>query len=234
MVLAVAVATALLAVCALAPALALAGNGGISNGGGTAPSTPSDVQVGSDIFVQSRNVMVRSKVTIKGIVPAALKGRSVAIQILDPKSGWVTIGRSAARADGKFAAAHRFGRVGRYPVRAVIQRGASATKTASEPAAITVHKPAVGTWYGPGLFGNPLACGGRLRRSTEGVAHKTLPCGTLVSLAYKGRAVVVPVIDRGPFVRGRTWDLTQATARDLHFQQMGTIGALVVGRQASK
>jgi hypothetical protein len=71
------------------------------------------------------------------------------------------------------------------------------------------------TWYGPGLYGNRTACGARLRRSTLGVAHRTLPCGTPVTFYHRGRFVTVSVIDRGPFRRGVQWDLTAATARAL-------------------
>ncbi len=81
------------------------------------------------------------------------------------------------------------------------------------------------TWYGPGLYGNRLACGGKLRHSTIGVAHKSLPCGTDVALRYKGRTIVVPVIDRGPYSRGVSYDLTEATARKLGMTQTSRVGA---------
>jgi hypothetical protein len=71
------------------------------------------------------------------------------------------------------------------------------------------------TWYGPGLYGNRTACGARLRRSTRGVAHRTLPCGTPVTFYHRGRFVTVSVIDRGPFRRGVEWDLTAAAAKAL-------------------
>lgn len=66
------------------------------------------------------------------------------------------------------------------------------------------------SWYGPGLYGNNGACGipGGLQKDTVGVAHRTLPCGTKVTFRYKGRTVVARVIDRGPYVAGRTWDMT--------------------------
>jgi rare lipoprotein A len=82
------------------------------------------------------------------------------------------------------------------------------------------------TWYGPGLFGRRTACGPRLRRSTLGVAHRRLPCGSLVTLYHRGRFITVPVIDRGPHVPGVTWDLTAATARSLGFRQTGKIRSI--------
>jgi rare lipoprotein A (peptidoglycan hydrolase) len=72
-------------------------------------------------------------------------------------------------------------------------------------------------------YGLPIACGGVLRVPQLGVANKTLPCGTQVIFVYAGRAVKVPVIDRGPYIPGREWDLTGATAEALHFPGLGPI-----------
>src|SRR5437667_319945 len=66
-------------------------------------------------------------------------------------------------------------------------------------------------------YGGPLACGGRLAPNQLGVAHKSAPCGALITFRYGGRVVRVPVIDRGPYIAGREWDLTGATARLLGF-----------------
>jgi hypothetical protein len=66
-------------------------------------------------------------------------------------------------------------------------------------------------------YGGPLACGGRLAPDQLGVAHKSAPCGALITFRYAGRTVRVPVIDRGPYIAGREWDLTGATARLLGF-----------------
>jgi rare lipoprotein A len=66
----------------------------------------------------------------------------------------------------------------------------------------------------------------RLRKATLGVAHKTLPCGTLVDLYNNGQTVTVPVIDRGPFRSGTSYDLTYATARALGVTATTTIGAV--------
>jgi rare lipoprotein A len=79
------------------------------------------------------------------------------------------------------------------------------------------------SWYGPGLYGNRLGCGGTLTTARLGVANKSLPCGSKVTLRHRGRRVRVPVIDRGPYVAGREYDLTAATARRLHFHGHGAI-----------
>lgn len=85
--------------------------------------------------------------------------------------------------------------------------GAGATSSSSSSS----HS-SLASWYGPGLYGNPLACGGRLWPSTWGVAHRSLPCGTLVTVCLS-RCASARVVDRGPFVGGRVLDLTAAFAR---------------------
>jgi rare lipoprotein A len=84
----------------------------------------------------------------------------------------------------------------------------------------------IATWYGPGFFGRRTACGRILRRSTQGVAHRRLPCGTPVTFYYRGRLKTVPVIDRGPYTRRVSWDLTAATARDLGVRRTSRVRAL--------
>jgi rare lipoprotein A (peptidoglycan hydrolase) len=87
------------------------------------------------------------------------------------------------------------------------------------------YQPVKATWYGPGLYGRRTACGAMLTHHTLGVAHKRLPCGTNVALRYRGRTVVVPVIDRGPYSRGVEYDLTYATARKLGMRQTSRVSA---------
>lgn len=79
------------------------------------------------------------------------------------------------------------------------------------------------TWYGPGLYGNRTACGTVLRPTTVGVASRSLPCGTKVTFGYHGHYVVAKVIDRGPFAKGVSFDLTNATAQQLGFGASGPV-----------
>jgi rare lipoprotein A (peptidoglycan hydrolase) len=79
------------------------------------------------------------------------------------------------------------------------------------------------SWYGPGLWGHRTACGATLRKETLGVAHRTLPCGTTVKFVYHGHALVTEVIDRGPYIRGRDWDLTQAASEALELEGVGQV-----------
>lgn len=79
------------------------------------------------------------------------------------------------------------------------------------------------SWYGPGLYGRHTACGETLRPGTLGVAHKTLPCGTMVKFVYHGQTLITQVIDRGPYVKGRAWDLTAAASEALGFEGVGQV-----------
>ena len=79
------------------------------------------------------------------------------------------------------------------------------------------------SWYGPGFYGNGTACGQTLTKELVGVAHRTLPCGTMVTFRYNSKTVSAPVIDRGPYVSGRTWDLSKGLCTLLDHCFTGTI-----------
>jgi hypothetical protein len=73
------------------------------------------------------------------------------------------------------------------------------------------------TWFGPGFYGHRTACGQTMTTDLVGVAHKTLPCGTRVTLAYHGHFLTTRVVDRGPYRAGYSWDLTYRAAKRLGF-----------------
>ena len=54
-------------------------------------------------------------------------------------------------------------------------------------------------------------------------AHKTLPFGTKIKVSYKGKSVICVITDRGPFVRGRTLDLSKAAFKKLENTRVGLI-----------
>ncbi len=89
--------------------------------------------------------------------------------------------------------------------------GAAADPTAVVAAPSPGGGIVVASWYGPGFYDNRTACGQTYTPEILGVAHKTLPCGTQLTLTYGARAVTVAVIDRGPYIAGRTIDLSNAT-----------------------
>jgi rare lipoprotein A len=71
---------------------------------------------------------------------------------------------------------------------------------------------------GDGFEGNRTACGQIFHTSVAQIAHKSLPCGTLVRVedANTGRAVEAEVTDRGPYVTGRIVDLSWGAFRQLN------------------
>jgi rare lipoprotein A (peptidoglycan hydrolase) len=81
------------------------------------------------------------------------------------------------------------------------------------------------SWYGPGFIGSGTACGQEYTREIMGVAHRTLPCGTLVTFRNpsNGRQVTVPVIDRGPYAAGRQWDMSYGLCKYLDHCYTGSI-----------
>jgi rare lipoprotein A (peptidoglycan hydrolase) len=92
----------------------------------------------------------------------------------------------------------------------------------------------VATWFGPGFYGQQTACGQTMSPVIVGVASRTLPCGTLVLVSYKGHRLTVPVIDRGPYAdNGAMWDLTWGAASALTITETVRIKTKVVGQAAN-
>jgi len=228
---------------------AFAGAGGASPNLLTLPGAdPITVRIGNPVVRASGNgiaLAVRSTAMLRGRVRVAGTttpgAGTVWVERLDPVDGWVAIVRATVRADGRFRAVWKPDRVGPLTLRAVTGSAAAGT-AADDPALdatapqldLTVYRPGIASWYGPTSRHATTACGVPLRRSTLGVAHRHLPCGTPVALYYKGRTLVVPVIDRGPYVKGRTWDLTRATHRALGGDDgLIRVGALALRSQAA-
>ncbi|HUG56194.1 MAG TPA: septal ring lytic transglycosylase RlpA family protein [Candidatus Limnocylindrales bacterium] len=104
-----------------------------------------------------------------------------------------------------------------------------AVRAAQEPATAATEGAVVASWYGPGFYGNRTACGQLYTPEIVGVAHRSLPCGTLISITSPaGITVVVPVIDRGPFIAGRTLDLSNATRAALACSDLCTVRMRIV------
>ncbi len=110
----------------------------------------------------------------------------------------------------------------------------AAPAPATSQSARTVHPSGIATWFGPGFYGQKTACGQTLTPQVVGVANRTLPCGTLVKVAYRNRTAVVPVLDRGPYSHiGADWDLTAGAARALGVTETVRIKTRVIGQTAN-
>jgi rare lipoprotein A len=81
----------------------------------------------------------------------------------------------------------------------------------------------VASYYGKRFHGRRTANGERFNMNAMTAAHKTLPFGTKVRVtnARNGKSVTVRINDRGPFIRGRTIDLSKAAARRIGIIQRG-------------
>jgi rare lipoprotein A (peptidoglycan hydrolase) len=168
------------------------------------------------VSLKRLNVKAGSRVTVTGRVRAT--GPMTAALQIKRHARWITLDRD------------RTGATGRYVLRDRVRRALSAEARVRLSDGLTrklgrlnVYRTSYASWYGPGLYGNKLGCGGTLSAGRLGVAHKSLPCGSKVTLRHGGHVVRVSVIDRGPYVGGREFDLTAATARKLHFGGHGPI-----------
>lgn len=147
------------------------------------------------------------------------RGLAVALQALG-RHGWRTLARARTGRHGRFRLSYSPRRLGSAWIRLRFAGNAAARPSHRRLGKLNVYRLAEVSWYGGG---GSLACGGALTSSTMGVANKTLPCGTLVTLRYGDRTVRVPVVDRGPYVAGREFDLTEATKEALGFDGVGQV-----------
>ena len=216
-----------LCLAALAPATAA--HAQTPTGGTEAAPEPQIASASAGpVSVSTRaGAMLKRTTRFRGAIPASDAGRVVTIERLDELTAtWTPVAHATAGDDGAFTAKWKADRVGRLQLRARVEAPDTAAASSAPQLAITVYRSAKATWYGPGFYGRRTACGIKLRKRTLGVAHRTLKCGTLVTVFYKGRTATVPVIDRGPFAHGAKWDLTAATAQAVGFTATDVVGAL--------
>lgn len=195
---------------------------------------------GNGLTVQARaSTMLRKGLTFSGTAPSSDAGKTIEIERSGHQTNWTWASTATATvaSDGTFQASWATNHIGRFSIRAVllgpgVAQTAAATPSVAQSAAatpsmiVTVFLNSVASWYGPTGRNSRTACGQKLTSTTIGVANKTLKCGTQVALYYRGRTMIVSVIDHGPYVKGRSWDLTEATARALGFNGVGAIGAV--------
>jgi rare lipoprotein A len=124
---------------------------------------------------------------------------------------WRTVAHGRTHRGGRFKIRYRVQATGATAVRVSVARAsAHGARTASASVGQIVGlEPSVASWY---YDAGHTACG---FHAIYGVANKTLPCGSRVTISYAGRSVVATVDDRGPYVYGRSFDLDQNTARYL-------------------
>jgi rare lipoprotein A (peptidoglycan hydrolase) len=180
------------------------------------------------IGVRDRKTDVRAgtRAAVRGAVGAegrSVKGLVVSLQV--KRDGrWKPIDRDRTTALGRYVLRERVTRTGTTPLRVRVAAVPGRVRAESRRVGkLRVYRWAYASWYGPGLYGNRTACGQTLGAGTLGVAHKSLPCGAKVTFKKGRREVTVRVIDRGPYVGGREYDLTSATAQRLGFGGHGSV-----------
>jgi rare lipoprotein A len=212
----------LVALAAIAPATADAQATGGATAPESAPPSPFALSGGG-------NALLGRKVRFRGAVEPRLAGRTVVVQYLDPVTqAWTPQARTTVEPDGTFLARWRARHTGVFRLRSVVS-GQAQSAVVSPELSLTIYRPAIATWYGPGFYGHTTACGLELTPELVGVAHRSLPCGTNVAVRYGSRTLVVPVVDRGPFGSKARWDLTEAAAQQLGMMQTDRIGAVRIG-----
>jgi len=165
------------------------------------------------------NVLDGSRVSVAGTLSPGIAGRTVKLQAMG-RHGWRTVAQARTAARGRFRLRYLPHDTGSERIRVDFAGDALGLPAHRRLGRLNVYRLAEASWYGGG---GGLACGGSLTSSTLGVANKTLPCGTLVTLRYDGRSIRVPVVDRGPYVAGREFDLTEATKQAIGFGDTGEV-----------
>jgi len=209
------------AMCAL-PVAALAQSNGGTQFGDPSATKPKALPA-HDVILLGRTMHVRG--TLSGAA-----GETVIVERREGDGDWEQAATTTAGADGSFDAAWKTDHIGHFALRARVpsssDAGAAAAAAALPTSEITVFRSSLATWFGPGFYGKRTACGQVMTHRLLGVAHRTLPCGTEVALLYKGHTITVPVVDRGPFAHGASYDLTSATAEALGMTQTSRVGAV--------
>ncbi|HWT95228.1 MAG TPA: septal ring lytic transglycosylase RlpA family protein [Solirubrobacteraceae bacterium] len=217
------------AASAQAPAPAPATNGAAAAAPATsapaqppASAKPAKARVRLTVSRRRLNVRAGNRARVTGRLSQRIAGRTVTLERQGAR-GWKTIDRAKTTKSGRFTVSYRAKGVDTARVRVRFAGDRTARPARRTLGRLNVFRPALASWYGPGLYGNHLGCGGTLTPGTIGVAHKTLPCGTDLVLRNGSRIVHAKVIDRGPYVGAREFDLTAATKYRLGFGSTGTV-----------
>jgi rare lipoprotein A len=194
------------------PLLARASNGAVA-----ATSAPVPVEVAARVRVRPPvSVVGGQAILVRGRLLPGVAGRKVSLQ--GRQNGrWQTLTSTRTRAAGRFVLRYVANVARQERIRVKFAGDHLNGRSTASAGQMTVYREAGASWYNDG--GN-TACG---FHAYYGVANRTLPCGTKVSLRYNGRSVSATVDDRGPYVGGRDWDLNQNTASALGFGGVGAV-----------
>jgi rare lipoprotein A len=185
----------------------------------TVAVAPKPVRVTLRVSSARRNVIAGRRTIVRGVLRHGNAGHAVKLQ-LRRGHRWVTVARSHTRSQGRYRLRYTPQKTGSFKARVSFHGDRTARAARRKVGTINVYRRVLASWYGGG---GAVACPGSSGRAALGVANKTLPCGTMVTLRYHGRTVRAKVVDRGPFVAGREYDLTAATKNALGAGDLTTI-----------
>lgn len=109
------------------------------------------------------------------------------------------------------------------PVECLAEKGKQTPAQVSATSSKPVKGIGKASWYGPGFHGKKTASGARFNQHQLTAAHRSLPLGTraVVTNLKTGKQVKVTINDRGPYVKGRSIDLSRAAAQKLGIERDG-------------
>jgi 3D (Asp-Asp-Asp) domain-containing protein len=202
-------------------------------GSGATTVAASTRSAATPVGARAQVAAARSRLFIHRGQFATPTGRSVVVHgLLEPGRGgaqvkletrtgrrWHTLATGRTHRDGRFGIRYRVEGDRATWVRVHFAGSRRARAVSAAAGRIIALAPIVASWYNDA---GSTACG---FHATYGVANKTLPCGTKVTLSYGGHKLVATVDDRGPYVYGRSFDLNQNTARYLGMWGVGTVFA---------
>ena len=212
-------------------ALATSAGSAMADGGGVDPGAPQPGQDSGWVTASAAGVSLRAPSNVLNGATHIVTGgtgagkRRVALQREVSTGVWKAVAYATTTTAGRYTLSWKVSVFGRVHLRVVAEKkdGAPDAKVSA------YHRSRATIFGGPGEY-QGVACGGRAQLGTLGLAHKTLPCGTLVQISHAGKSIVLPVIDRGPYRAGYDWDVTYAAAKYLKMDGLASVGYIVVGR----
>jgi rare lipoprotein A len=169
------------------------------------PTVPTPVHTDLRVHGYQLNVLADHRANVTGTLLGerrqGLPDQPVALQELG-RHGWRTLARARTGTRGRFRLSFVPRRLGSDWVRLRFAGAGPELPAHRRLGRLNVYRLAMASWYGGG---------------------GSLPCGTEITLRYDGRTVRVPVVDRGPYVAGREFDLTEATKEALGFEGVGQV-----------
>ena len=188
----------------------------------TAVSHVTAVQVHARVRVAARQraILSGADTTVSGALLPARAGRVVTLEV-HAGNGWRTLGDARTGVRGHFAVRTAPPVGSQRGLRVIFAGDRLNARATGGAGTLTLYSPVVVSWYDDA---GSTACG---FHSGDGVASRTLPCGTRIHFRNRNRSVTATVDDRGPYVDGREFDLNQNTAAALGFDGVGTVDASI-------